>query len=220
MDGENAGILECIYRFTNQNVPLRELIGTWDVQAAFKKYRRYKCLIENDGNITLDLERLFCENTCFLDPENYDSCPNDHKGDISIFGDRSYQTKVLNLDSELDKYPEFLHEKSFDHFLLKNVRSVQSDNQAILEMNRLLKIILSMIVVKKESLKQKVEEIFINNTCNDKLVKPHFAIQLWGPKFTDFDEKTNRQSCDFDENLFYTYQHINDQDCPAYFDNT
>jgi hypothetical protein len=88
-DGENASMLEYIYHFTNRNVSIPELIGTWHVGANFKKYRRYKCLIENDGNITLDLERLFCENTCFLDPENYDSCPNNHTGDISIFGERS-----------------------------------------------------------------------------------------------------------------------------------
>ena len=219
-DGENARILQYIYHFTNRNVSLPELIGKWHVGASFKKYRRYKCLVENDGNITLDLERLFCENTCFLDPENFDSCPNSHKGDISIFGERSYQQKVNNLDAELEKYPEFQNDKSFDHVAVKHVRCVEKDNKALREMNRLLKIILSMIIVKKDTLKRKVEEIFEKNTSENKLTKPHFAIQLWGPKFTAFDERDNKNTCDFDDKLFYTYQHVNNEDCPAYHDGS
>ena len=134
-------MLEYICHFTNINVSLPEVIGKWYVGANFKKYRRYKCLIENDGNITLDLERLFFQNTCFLDPENYDSCPNNHTGDISIFGERSYQQKVHNLDAELEKYPEFQNDKSFDHIAVKHVRCVKikNDNKALMEMNRLLK---------------------------------------------------------------------------------
>ena len=96
-DGENASMLEYIYHFTNINVSLPEVIGKWYVGVNVKKYRRYKCLIENDGNIT-----LFFQTTCFLYPENYDSCPNNHTGDISIFGERSYQHKVNNLDAELE----------------------------------------------------------------------------------------------------------------------
>ena len=54
VDGQNVAMMEYIHRFTNRNVPLRELIGTWDVNAMLnKKYKRYKCLIENTANITL-----------------------------------------------------------------------------------------------------------------------------------------------------------------------
>ena len=220
VDGQNVAMIEYIHKFTNQNVPLRELVGTWDVNASYKKYKRYKCLLENTGNIILDLERLFCENTCFLDPENYDSCPNVHTGDISIFGDRDFQQKVQNLDDELDKYPELILDKSFDDILLKEVKCVQRDGRALVEMNRMLKIILSMITVKKESLKSKIDNIVKNSTNEDKLVKPHFAIQLWGPKFVDFDLKEEQNTKDFEESLFHTYQHLNDEDCPAYSDTS
>ena len=98
--------MEYIHRFTNQNVSVRELIGTHDVNASFGRYKRYKCLIRNIGNMTLDLERLFCENTCFLDPENYESCPNIHTGDIAIFGNKNFQEKIPKLYEELEKYPE------------------------------------------------------------------------------------------------------------------
>ena len=220
VDGQNVALIEFIHKFTNQNVPLRELVGTWDVNASFRKYKRYKCLLENTGNIILDLERLFCENTCFLDPENYDSCPNVHTGDISIFGERHFQQKVKNLDDELDKYPEFILDKSFNDILLKEVKCVQRDGRALVQMNRMLEIILSMITVKKEFLNTKVEQIIKNSTTQDKLVKPHFAIQLWGPKFADFDSKKEQKTKDFEESFFHTYQHLNDEDCPAYCDTS
>ena len=111
-------------------------------------------------------------------------------------------------------------DKSFDDISLKEVKCVQWDGRALLEMNRMLKIILSMITVKKESLKSKIDDIITNSTSDDKLVKPHFAIQLWGPKFADFDSKDNKNTKDFDESLFHTYQHLNDEDCPAYFDKS
>ena len=220
LDAENANYLEYIHRFTNQNVPVRELIGTHDVNASFGRYKRYKCLIRNIGNMTLDLERLFCENTCFLDPENYESCPNIHTGDIAIFGNKNFQKKIPKLYEELEKYPEFMDEKSFDDILLKDVRSVQKNASALQEMNRLLKIIFSMITVKKDSLNDIMLEIIRKDTDENKLVKPHFAIQLWGPKFSAFDDRDTTRTCNFPESMFYTYQHVNDEDCPGYTDRT
>ena len=117
-----------------------------------------KPLLQNIGNFTLDLERLLCENTCYLDPENYESCPNNHSGDISIFGDREFQQKIKNLDDELEKYPEFIINKSFNSKILKEVSCIQKDSEALIEMNRLLKIILSMITVKKDFLKEFIEK--------------------------------------------------------------
>ena len=190
VDGENVQIIEYIYRFTNRNVPLYEFVGTWNVNNRLdRRYLRYKPLLQNIGNFTLDLERLLCENTCYLDPENYESCPNNHSGDISIFGDREFQQKIKNLDDELEKYPEFIINKSFNSKILKEVSCIQKDSEALIEMNRLLKIILSMITVKKDFLKEFIEKIIQSNTSVNKLVKPYFAIQLWGPKFVDFDEK-------------------------------
>ena len=115
-----------IYRFTNRNVPLYEFVGTWNVNNRLdRRYLRYKPLLQNIGNFTLDLERLLCENTCYLDPENYESCPNNHSGDISIFGDREFQQKIKNLDDELEKYPEFIINKSFNSKILKEVSCIQ-----------------------------------------------------------------------------------------------
>ena len=172
-------MIESIYPFTNRNVPLFELVGTWNVNNYLdRKYLRYKAFLQNTGNITLDLERLCCENTCFLDPKNYDSCPNNHTGDISIFGDRNFQKKIKDLDNELEKYPEFMNDKSFNSQIIKDVRCVQKDSTALLEMNRLLKIILSMITVKKDSLAKILKDIIEKSTSDDKLVKPYFAIQF------------------------------------------
>lgn len=220
-EGENARIFEYIHSFTNRNVPLVELIGRMHPNPYLhKKYRKSKNLVENVENITLDLERLFCEHMCFFDPANYDDCPNQHMGDIAIFGDENYQRKVLNLDEELDKYPELMDIKTFDHVLLKEVKVVENDNHAVIEMNRLLKIILSMITVKKKQMKSKVEQIVADNTGDDNLVKPPLAIQMWGPKFIDIDDKSLIKTIEFAENMFSTYQHVKDEDCPAYKDES
>ena len=59
-DGENCRLIEKIYKFTNRNVSLIELLGHRHPSANHqKKYKRYQCLTENTGNIVLDLERLF-----------------------------------------------------------------------------------------------------------------------------------------------------------------
>ena len=113
-----------------------------------------------------------------------------------------------------------MDEKSFDDILLKYVRSVQNNASALQEMNRLLKIIFSMITVKKDSLNDIMLEIIKKDTDENKLVKPHFAIQLWGPKFSAFDDRDTARTCNFPESMFYTYQHVNDEDCPGYTDRT
>ena len=67
VDGQNVKMLEYIYPFTNRNVPLYELVGTWNVNNRLdRRYLRYKALLQNIGNLTLDLERLLCVNTCFF----------------------------------------------------------------------------------------------------------------------------------------------------------
>ena len=55
----------------------------------FKHYKRSKCLVYNDGEIINDLQRLFCKNMCFFDPEMYGKCTYEfqHNGDISLFSD-------------------------------------------------------------------------------------------------------------------------------------
>ena len=82
----------------------------------------------------MDLERLFCENMCFFDPVSYDQWPNEHKGDIDIFSDTKYQERFPRLIEELDKYPESIVDKRFDHNLLKEVKRVEENNDALFEM--------------------------------------------------------------------------------------
>jgi hypothetical protein len=218
IDGENCQILECIYKYTNRNVSLVELLGDNHPSANLqKKYKRYKCLTENIGNIVLDLERFLCENMCFFDPINYDQCPNEHKGDIAIFSDIKYQQSVPTLIEELDKYPEFIVDKTFNHNLLKEVKRVENNSHALFEMNRFLKIILSLIHIKKEIINEKIGKVVRDGTGEDNLIKPNLVLQRWGPKYHNPDEdKDVLKSLDFEESMFSTYQHVNDQDCPGF----
>ena len=216
-DGENCRLIEKIYKFTNRNVSLIELLGHRHPSANHqKKYKRYQCLTENTGNIVLDLERLFCENMCFFDPVNYDQCPNEHKGDIAIFSDKKYQQSIPGLSEELDKYPEFIVEKTFDHSLLKEVKRIEKDNHALFEMNRLLKVILSLIHIKKEIINEKIGNIVREGTGEDNLIKPNLILQRWGPRYQNPDDKDVLRSLDFEESMFSTYQHKNDKDCPGF----
>ena len=48
--------------------------------------KQSKCLIDNDEDKVLDLEKLFCSDVCFFDPEYYDECPHEHNGQFEIFG--------------------------------------------------------------------------------------------------------------------------------------
>ena len=217
-DGENCVLLEYIYKFTNRNVSLIELLGDKYQSANLqKKYKRYKCLTENIGNIVLDLERLFCENMCFFDPVNYDQCPYEHKGDIAIFSDTKYQQRFPQLIEELEKYPEFIVHKTFDHNLLKQVKRVENDNHALVEMNRLLRIILALVHIKKEIIGEKIANIVRDGTGEDKLIKPSLVLQRWGPWYQDPDDDKDVWICrDFEQSMFSTYQHVNDEDCPGF----
>ena len=215
-DGENCDLLEYIYKFTNRNVSLIELIGDRHPSANLqKKYKRYKCLTENIGNIVLDLERLFCENMCFFDPVSYDQCPNEHKGDIAIFSDTKYQQRFPQLIEELEKYPEFIVDKTFNHNLLKELKRVEENNHALFEMNRLLRIILALIHIKKETIGEKIANIVKDGTGEDKLIKPNLVLQRWGPWYQNPDDDKDVWSC-LEQSMFSTYQHVNDEDCPGF----
>ena len=66
---ENGDIMKYLYPYTNGNVRLVDLIGTRHPSAPLRaSYKQLKCLVDNDGDLILDLERLFCENICLFDP--------------------------------------------------------------------------------------------------------------------------------------------------------
>ena len=82
-------MLEYLFKFSNRNLSLYDLMGTKHPNANLQTdYRKSKCLVDNLNNLTVDLERYLCENMCFFDPTLYDECPNSHKGDIAIFNSK------------------------------------------------------------------------------------------------------------------------------------
>ena len=63
-----AAILRHLHPFTNRNVHIFELMGTMHENAPLRaNYKMSKCLVDNDEDITKDLERLLCKNICFFD---------------------------------------------------------------------------------------------------------------------------------------------------------
>ena len=89
----------------------------------------------------------------------FDDCPEEHKGDINIFGDEEYQNRFEGFEKEIEKYPEFQYYKSFDSVVLKDATVVEQDRTAVREMNRLLKIILSLLVVYKQKIEEKISRM-------------------------------------------------------------
>ena len=221
---QNAKILQYIHSFTNQNLSIFDLIGTKHPGARLdRSYKLTRILVDNDGDIILDLERLLCEHICFFDPEKYDECPNeqDHRGNIAIFSENEYQQKFDGFETEIEKYPEFQFCKSFDYELLENTERIEHDRAAICEMNRLLKILLSLIVVQKKKIDKKVDDLLNTGIDNDNLRKPNLGLQQWGPKVTILDNSSEEDSTTFiPESEFSTFQHIKLSDCPAYTDNS
>ena len=222
IEGHNAKMFEYLFSFTNRNLTLYDLMGTKHPNANLQtNYKKSKCLFDNIGNMTIDLQRLFCEFICFHDPELYDNCPNDHTGDIAVFADETYQNSFPNFNEEIEKYPEFLNNKSFDHQLLKNVNIVEHNRVAKMEMNRLLKIVVSILTVKKKQFRVKIEEIKSRSKVENNLVKPPLAINRWGPKYCDIDvpEELDKGQV-YPEKMFSTFHHVKNEECPAFNDES
>ena len=60
-------ILQYLHSYTNQNVHIFELTGTKHPGARLDgSYKKTKCLVDNDGDIIVDLERLLCELVCSI----------------------------------------------------------------------------------------------------------------------------------------------------------
>ena len=109
VEDQNARIFKYLHKFTNQNLNLYDLMGRKHPGANLNKiYMKSKCLVNNIENLTVDLEKLLCDNMCFFDPEFFDECPNKHAGDISVFSDKNYQDSFANFKAEIENYPEFL----------------------------------------------------------------------------------------------------------------
>ena len=104
--------------------------------------------------------------------------------------------------------------------ILKNSEWIENDSLALREMNRLLKIILSLFIVHKSTLKSKLEKFFAGGITKNGLLKPTLGIQLWGPWFKMFEIDVDADaSAELHESKFSTFRHVNNEDCPYYTDN-
>ena len=211
IEKENDSLFEYIHKSTNKNVGLGELLGTnhpfcSDLRLTYKKS---KCLVENTNDITIDLQRLLCRKLCYFDPKLYGNCMIDHNGDIALFGNEIYQNSFPNFKNEIEKYPEFMGNKSVDTSILKSVKVVEKDRVALVEMNRLLKIILSLLTVQKDEIKRKLELIISESTDENHLMKPVLGIHLWGPKYSNMDNPDDYKNDK--KSLFSTFTEVDVQ---------
>ena len=221
-DHQNGEILKYLHKYTNQNVHIFDLIGTKHPGARLdRSYEKSKCIVNNYGDIVTDLERLLCEHVCFFDPEKYEECPNEHRGSISIFSDLEYQQTFKGFKNEIERYPEFQVDKSFDFEILEDTDIIEHNQTALREMNRFLKIVLSMLIVQKSKIKNKVNDLLDSETDESHLRKPNLGFQQWGPKtiIIDHSSEEDRTNC-IPESEFSTFQHIDVSECPSYTDNS
>ena len=222
VDDQNARIFKYLHKFTNQNLTLYDLMGIQHHGAnRNRNYLRSKCLVDNIENLTADLEKFLCQNMCFFDPEFFEDCPSKHTGDISVFADKNYQDSFPNFKAEIEQYPEFLDNTSFSDTLLKDVKVIEHDRIAVIEMNRLLKIILSLVVVQEPRIKDKLNDLISNSKDDKNLFKPLLALHMWGPKYSDIDVSSEEdKSKTYSESMFSTFKHENNEDCPAFHDQS
>ena len=127
---------------------------------------------------------------CFLDPKLYGEC--DHQGDISVFSDEEYQSRFPGFKEEIEKFPDFQVDKSFDSEILKQVRKVEHDKTAVVEMRRMFLIILTLVSCQKKKFKEKIEQIVDSKTGEDNIRKSDFGVFMWGPKVTDIAANVSR----------------------------
>ena len=158
---------------------------------------------------------------CFFDPEKYEECPNEHSGNISIFSDVQYQQTFKEFENEIEKYPEFQVDKSFDFKILEDTEIIEHSQTALREMNRFSKIVLSMLSVQKSNIRKKINDLLDSETDENHLRKPNLGFQQWGPKtvILDHSSEEDRTSC-IPESEFSTFQHVDISECPAYTDNS
>ena len=122
---------------------------------------------------------------------------------------------------EIEKYPEFQNNKSLNVQILKEAGRIENTNATVTEMNRLLKIILSILTVYKPVIKEKFQSFFNKGLTKNGLFKPRLGIQLWGPSFKELDIDLNLNASEnFKEKDFSTFRHAKDADCPSYTDNS
>ena len=98
---------------------------------------------------------------------------------------------------------------------------VENDKVAKVEMNRFLKIIITMIKIRRCEIREKSNQVLSRSKDENGLIKTPLAVNMWGPKFSDNDVPDELdQGKIFPEELFSTFQHEKDEECPAFRDNS
>ena len=219
---ENAAMFKYLFKFTNRNLTLYDLMGTKHPNANPRtNYKQSKCLVDNINNLTIDLERYLCEYSCFVNPLLYNNCPNNHTGDIAIFKNQQFQSSFPGFKNEIEKYPEFQEDANFNDDLLKNTAIIEHDKRTVVEMNLLLKIIITMVDIRKKKIGANIDQLISASIDENNLQKPELAIQMWGPRFSNVDIPEELDvTGKFEEMRISTFQHVNNADCTAYKDNS
>ena len=223
IESQNAKMMGFIHNYSNQNLSKLELMGHNHPSAnLLKHYKKSRSLVDNDHEIVTDLQRLFCKNMCFFDPELHGNCifEYQHDGDIAIFSDVDYLYDHEGFKEEIEKYPEMQFNLGFDHQLLKRVKQIEKFRNSLLEMHRMLTIITSLIAVTKNKIKTKIDDIMLNQMTNG-LLKPELAIHRWGPIINDMDvSEEDDETSTYPEKKFSTFIHVDKRDCPAFYDKS
>ena len=64
---------------------------------------------------------------------------------------------------------------------------MEHNKTAVVEMNLLLKMIITMLDIRKRKVVNKIEDTVSACTDENNFIKPELAIQMWGPKFSNVD---------------------------------
>ena len=115
-------------------------------------------------------------------------------------------TVLMNIMASL-KYLEMLNIKQGLLVLMKRLRSIdfqflrasekiETNQLALHEMNRLLKTLLSILIVHTPTIKKKVKQIFSDGIPEKRLMKPNLGLKLWGQKFINVDINSDIDASD------------------------
>ena len=127
-------------------------------------------------------------------------------GNILIFSILHYQERFESFKNKIKQYPEFQYNKTFHYNLLDNTDIIEQDKRAMCEMNRLLKILISLVIIHKPTINEKLRQLLGNGIDNDHLRKPNLGIQQWGPKGKNLDHSGHASIPDIE---YSTFQHVN-----------
>ena len=98
---------------------------------------------------------------------------------------------------------------------------MENDKEAVKQMNRLLKIILSILIVYKPVLNKKISSMPDVGIDERNLRKPYFGSQQWGPLYKNIDIGDEEDSSRlYSDQQFSSFEYIRREDCPSWTDPT